>query len=410
MKEYSKLTEDPIVLSGAKFSALCADIKYKDRLDLMLIYLDSGSILAGVFTKSLTRSASVIWSEKIVRNSHKYVCEPYAILVNSGNANAFTGQKGHAAVKHVMKALSQSLGITLKRVLMASTGVIGEDLPYKKIIAVVPELVGGLSRKNIDACSRAIMTTDTYPKVCCKKIKLGDKIVTIAGIAKGSGMIAPNMGTMLSFIMTDAKISQEMLQIVTKKSCENTFNSITVDSDTSTSDMVLVAATSKVKMTVIEDYSDLRIKKFGNALESLMQDLALEIVRDGEGASKLVEYQVVGAMNDMSAKTIAFAIANSPLVKTAIAGEDPNWGRLVMAIGKSGERIEQEKIVIHIGKNMVTQYGRVAEDYDENKTKKYMRKNDLTIRVDLGLGTGKARVWGCDFTKEYIAINADYRS
>jgi len=201
-----------------------------------------------------------------------------------------------------------------------------------------------------------------------------------------------------------------MLQIVTKKSCENTFNSITVDSDTSTSDMVLVAATSKVKMTVIEDYSDLRIKKFGDALESLMQDLALEIVRDGEGASKLVEYQVVGAMNDMSAKTIAFAIANSPLVKTAIAGEDPNWGRLVMAIGKSGERIEQEKIVIHIGKNIVTQYGRVAEDYDENKTKKYMRKNDLTIRVDLGLGTGKARVWGCDFTKEYIAINADYRS
>ena len=410
MKESKKLNEDPIKLLGATFSALCAEIKYKDRTDLMLIHLDVGSTLAGVFTKSSTQSASVMWSRRIIENCRSRDDEPYAILVNSGNANAFTGQKGHDSVGYIMGSLSGALGISLKSVLMASTGVIGEYLPDKKIIAVIPKLIEGLSLKKIEACSRAIMTTDTYPKLCYKKIKLKDDIVTIVGIAKGSGMIAPNMATMLAFIMTDAKISQEILQKLTTSSCENTFNSITVDSDTSTSDMVLVAATSKVNMSTIEKDSDHRIKKFSNALEGVMKDLALEIVRDGEGASKLVEYQVVGAMSDSSARKIAFSIANSPLVKTAIAGEDPNWGRIVMAIGKSGERIEQEKIVIHIGENVVTQHGQVAVNYDEENTKRYMRKTDLNIKVDMGLGNGESRVWGCDFTKEYIEINADYRS
>jgi len=410
MKKSNKLNKDLIELSGATFSALCAEIKYKDRLDLMLIYLDVGSTLAGVFTKSSTQSASVKWSRKIIENYRNRDDEPYAILVNSGNANAFTGQKGHESVEYIMESLSGALGISRKSVLMASTGVIGEDLPCKKIIAVIPKLIRGLSLKKIEACSRAIMTTDTYPKLCHKKIKLNDDIVTIVGIAKGSGMIAPNMATMLAFIMTDAKISQEILQKLTRSSCEKTFNSITVDSDTSTSDMVLVAATSKVNMSTIEKNSDHRIKNFSDALESIMKDLALEIVRDGEGASKLVEYQVVGAMSDSSARKIAFSIANSPLVKTAIAGEDPNWGRIVMAIGKSGERIEQERIVIHIGQNIITQQGRVAVNYDEESTKEYMKKTDLNIKVDIGLGDGESRVWGCDFTEKYIEINADYRS
>ena len=410
MKKSKKINEGPIELSGVRFSALCAGIKYKDKPDLALIHLDSGTVLAGVFTKSYTRSASVIWSQGVINDCHGRYDEPYAILVNSGNANAFTGKEGHEAVKSVMNALSKALGLSLKSVLMASTGVIGEHLPYERIVSVMPELIGGLSRTKMEACSRAIMTTDTYPKIGSRTIKLGDKAITILGIAKGSGMIAPNMATMLSFIFTDAKISQELLQKLTSRSCENTFNSITVDSDTSTSDMVLVAATSKVKMAAIEKASDPRIKEFACALEDLMRDLAIEIVIDGEGASKLVEYQVFGAMSNASAKKIAFSIANSPLVKTAIAGEDPNWGRIVMAIGKSGERIEQDKIIINIGENVVTQQGRVAKEYSEERTKQYMKSDYLIIRVDLGLGMGQSKVWGCDFTKEYIEINADYRS
>ncbi|MAI97210.1 MAG: bifunctional ornithine acetyltransferase/N-acetylglutamate synthase, partial [Rhodobacteraceae bacterium] len=336
--------------------------------------------------------------------------EAYAILVNSGNANAFTGEKGHQAVKHVMKALSGALSLSLTSVLMASTGVIGEFLPYKKIVNSLPKLIDGLSINKIEDCSRAIMTTDTYPKYCSKKISLDNQVITIVGIAKGSGMIAPNMGTMLSFIITDAKVSQKILRQITKKTNDTTFNSISVDSDTSTSDTVLVAATSKVNMSTIEKESDPRIKTFTVALESLMKDLALEIVRDGEGASKLVEYEVIGAVSNKSAKTVAFSIANSPLVKTAIAGEDPNWGRIIMAIGKSGEKIQQETIVIYIGENLIVENGKVANDYNEENTQKYMRSNEIYFKVDLGLGIGQAKVWGCDFTKEYISINADYRS
>ena len=410
MKKSNVLSENPLRISGAKFSAISANIKYKNRQDLILIYLEPGSTLTGVFTKSYTRSAPVIWSEKIILNSSKRDDEAYAILVNSGNANAFTGEKGHQAVKHVMKALSGALSLSLTSVLMASTGVIGEFLPYKKIVNSLPKLIDGLSINKIEDCSRAIMTTDTYPKYCSKKISLDNQVITIVGIAKGSGMIAPNMGTMLSFIITDAKVSQKILRQITKKTNDTTFNSISVDSDTSTSDTVLVAATSKVNMSTIEKESDPRIKTFTVALESLMKDLALEIVRDGEGASKLVEYEVIGAVSNKSAKTVAFSIANSPLVKTAIAGEDPNWGRIIMAIGKSGEKIQQETIVIYIGENLIVENGKVANDYDEENTQKYMRSNEIYFKVDLGLGIGQAKVWGCDFTKEYISINADYRS
>ncbi len=410
MKKSNVLNENPLRISGAKFSAISANIKYKNRQDLILIYLEPGSTLTGVFTKSYTRSAPVIWSEKIILNSSKRDDEAYAILVNSGNANAFTGEKGHQAVKHVMKALSGALSLSLTSVLMASTGVIGEFLPYKKIVNSLPKLIDGLSINKIEDCSRAIMTTDTYPKYCSKKISLDNQVITIVGIAKGSGMIAPNMGTMLSFIITDAKVSQKILRQITRETNDTTFNSISVDSDTSTSDTVLVAATSKVNMSTIEKESDPRIKTFTVALESLMKDLALEIVRDGEGASKLVEYEVIGAVSNKSAKTVAFSIANSPLVKTAIAGEDPNWGRIIMAIGKSGEKIQQETIVIYIGENLIVENGKVANDYNEENTQKYMRSNEIYFKVDLGLGIGQAKVWGCDFTKEYISINADYRS
>ena len=410
MKKSNVLNENPLRISGAKFSAISANIKYKNRQDLILIYLEPGSTLTGVFTKSYTRSAPVIWSEKIILNSSKRDDEAYAILVNSGNANAFTGERGHQAVKHVMKALSGALSLSLTSVLMASTGVIGEFLPYKKIVNSLPKLIDGLSINKIEDCSRAIMTTDTYPKYCSKKISLDNQVITIVGIAKGSGMIAPNMGTMLSFIITDAKVSQKILRQITRETNDTTFNSISVDSDTSTSDTVLVAATSKVNMSTIEKESDPRIKTFTVALESLMKDLALEIVRDGEGASKLVEYEVIGAVSNKSAKTVAFSIANSPLVKTAIAGEDPNWGRIIMAIGKSGEKIQQETIVIYIGENLIVENGKVANDYNEENTQKYMRSNEIYFKVDLGMGIGQAKVWGCDFTKEYISINADYRS
>ena len=410
MKKTNKPIEKTIILSGARFSALSANIKYQNKKDLMLIHLESGSTIAGVFTKSLTRSPSVMWSEKIIKNVGELSKGPFAILVNSGNANAFTGEQGHDAVKQTMGSLSGALGISLRRVLMASTGVIGERLPFQKIVDAIPGLIKGLSETQIQSCARAIMTTDTYPKVSCKKVKLEDETITIVGIAKGSGMIAPNMATMLSFIVTDAKITHELLQRSTTSSCENTFNSITVDSDMSTSDMVLVAATSKATMAAIERESDPRIKKFTHALESLMKDLALEIVRDGEGATKLVEYQILGAMSDSSAKKIAFSIANSPLVKTAIAGEDPNWGRIIMALGKSGEKLEQEKIVVYIGENVVARNGKVAEGYNEENTRLYMGKSYLIIKVELGLGAGKSTVWGCDFTKEYVTINADYRS
>tara|TARA_B100001057_G_C22780388_1_gene923401 strand:- start:722 stop:1603 length:882 start_codon:yes stop_codon:yes gene_type:complete len=293
---------------------------------------------------------------------------------------------------------------------MASTGVIGEPLPYKKITDKIPVLIQNLSENQVLDCAKAIMTTDTYPKFKFKKFKIENNFISILGIAKGSGMIAPNMATMLSFIITDIKISYDILHKITSNLSDKTFNSITVDSDTSTSDMVLVSTTSNVNMKPIEQFSDRRIKIFSKNLELVMKKLALEIVKDGEGAKKLIEYQIVRALNDKSAKNIALSIANSPLVKTAIAGEDPNWGRIVMAIGKSGENIIQEKIKIYFGKYLITNNGKVYKKYNEKKAKEYMKKTNLLIKVDLGIGIGVAKVWGCDFTKDYIEINADYRS
>ena len=397
-------------IKGARFAAVSANIKYVNRLDLMVIYLETGSIITGVFTSSKTKAPSVLWSKKVTKKAFKDDKNPLAILVNSGNANAFTGKNGKKAIKKIVTKISTFLNISKKRVLMASTGVIGEFLPYKKIIEKIPELIKNLSENQIVNCANAIMTTDTYPKIRYKKFKLENKFVSVAGIAKGSGMIAPNMATMLAFIITDVKISYDILKKLTASLCDKTFNSITVDSDTSTSDMVLISATSKVEMKPIEKLSDNRILKFAKMLELIMKELALDIVKDGEGAKKLVEYQIVGATNDKSAKNIAFSIANSPLVKTAVAGEDPNWGRIIMAIGKSGEKIDQEKIKIYFGQYLITKNGKVYSEYDEEKTKNYMKKTELLVKVDLGIGKGSSTIWGCDLTKEYIDINADYRS
>ena len=410
MKKIYFSNNKKIMIKGARFSSLCANIKYKDRLDLALIFLEAGSMVTGVFTKSKTKAPSVIWSKKVVKNSFKNEKEPIAILINSGNANAFTGKEGTQAIDNIVSKVSKNFKISKKRILMASTGVIGEPLPYKKITDKIPELIQNLSENQVLDCAKAIMTTDTYPKFRFKKFKLENNFISILGIAKGSGMIAPNMATMLSFIITDLKISYDILRKITSNLSDKTFNSITVDSDTSTSDMVLVSTTSNVNMKPIEKFSDNRIKIFLKNLELVMKSLALEIVKDGEGAKKLIEYQIVRALNDKSAKNIAFSIANSPLVKTAIAGEDPNWGRIIMAIGKSDENIIQEKIKIYFGKYLITNNGKVHKKYNEKKAKEYMKKTKLLVKVDLGIGTGVAKVWGCDFTKEYIEINADYRS
>ena len=410
MKKINFFNKKEIKIKGAKFSALNANIKYSDKLDLTLIYLDAGSIITGVFTNSLTKAASVIWSKKVVKNAYKINNAPIAILVNSGNANAFTGVEGTQAVEKIVSEISKKLTISKKRILMASTGVIGEFLPTQKIIKKIPGLIQKLSENQIPQCAQAIMTTDTHPKLRFKKFKLENSDISIVGVAKGSGMISPNMATMLAFIITDAKIAYPILQKLTMDLSYKTFNSITVDGDTSTSDMVLISSTSTSDMEPITNFSDKRIKDFSRFLELIMKNLALDIVKDGEGAKKLVEYQIEGAISDKSAKIIAFSIANSPLVKTAIAGEDPNWGRIVMAIGKSGETIIQEKIKIYLGKILITKYGKVFKRYDEKKAKKYMKNKNLLVKVDLGIGDGKSKVWGCDFTKEYIEINADYRS
>ena len=410
MKKIYFSNNKKIMIKGARFSSLCANIKYKDRLDLALIFLEAGSMVTGVFTKSKTKAPSVIWSKKVVKDSFKNDKEPIAILINSGNANAFTGKEGTQAIDNIVSRVSKNFNISKKRILMASTGVIGEPLPYKKITDKIPELIQNLSENQVLDCAKAIMTTDTYPKFRFKKFKLENNFISILGIAKGSGMIAPDMATMLSFIITDIKISYDILHKITSNLSDKTFNSITVDSDTSTSDMVLVSTTSNVNMKPIEKFSDNRIKIFSKNLELVMRSLALEIVKDGEGAKKLIEYQIVRALNDKSAKNIALSIANSPLVKTAIAGEDPNWGRIIMAIGKSNENIIQEKIKIYFGKYLITNNGKVHKKYNEKKAKDYMKKTNLLVKVDLGIGTGVAKVWGCDFTKEYIEINADYRS
>jgi len=390
------------VIDGVRFSSAAAGVKYKGRTDVMLAQLSAGSTIAGVFTSSATRSAPVLdCQEKLGLISD----EGAAIIVNSGNSNAFTGKIGTDAMKAVVTGVADKLSLSPERVFSASTGVIGEPLPADRIINKLDDLVRDLSENGIEDAARAIMTTDTYAKGAVAEVQIGAKTVKIAGIAKGSGMIAPDMATMLVYLFTDAQVPQEDLQTLLSEVNKYTFNAITVDSDTSTSDTVLLAATGGSKVAVTKDTTE-----FKAGLHSVMRDLAHQVVRDGEGASKFVEIEVIGAQNEIDAKTHAFAIANSPLVKTALAGSDPNWGRIVMAIGKSGALADRDRIKIWFGDILVATDGFVAPSYTENDGASYMQQAELRIRVDIGLGAGRFTAWTCDLTHQYVSINADYRS
>ena len=395
-------------VAGVRFAAAEANVRYKGRRDVMLAMLAPGAAVASVFTKSSTRSAPVLWCEALREAAP--VKGPQAILVNSGNSNAFTGRNGVEAVEALAAAVAKATGAPKSGVWMASTGVIGEPLPHEKIAAKLEELNAALHEDAGEDAARAIMTTDTFPKGAAEGLPLGGQRVTIAGFAKGSGMIAPDMATMLGFVFTDAAIERDVLQKMLSEATERTFNAVTVDSDTSTSDTVLVAATGRAPMEPIASRRDPRAAEFAAALERVLRDLAQQIVRDGEGATKFVSVTVTGAKSDRSAKKVALAIANSPLVKTAIAGEDPNWGRVVMAVGKSGEPADRDRIGIRFGDIVVAEGGWVSPTYREADGAAYMKNAELSLTCELGIGEGKATVWTCDLTHGYITINADYRS
>ena len=389
-------------VAGVRFGTLAAGIKYQNRSDVMLAELAPGTSIAGVFTQSATRSAAVLDCQKKLGLP---AAEGAAILVNSGNANAFTGHRGMASVEALTKALADQLKLSETRVFTASTGVIGEPLPHEKISTRMPELIADLDAEGIAMAAQAIMTTDTYPKGASAQVETPSGPVNIVGIAKGSGMIAPDMATMLAYIFTDAQIEQAELQGLLSLLNEVTFNAITVDSDTSTSDTLILAATGASGHRVSAQNT-----AFAEGLHQVMRDLAHQVVRDGEGARKFVEVRLTGAASDQDAKQHAKAIANSPLVKTALAGEDPNWGRIVMALGKSGAAAERDLIKIWLGDILVAEQGWVAASYSEERGAAYMKNAELVIAVDLGLGNGAATVWTCDLTHDYISINADYRS
>ena len=389
-------------VAGVRFGTLAAGIKYQNRPDVMLAELAPGTSIAGVFTQSATRSAAVLDCQKKLGLP---AAEGAAILVNSGNANAFTGHRGMASVSALSKALADQLELSDSRVFTASTGVIGEPLPHEKISTRMPELISDLDADGIGMAARAIMTTDTYPKGASAQVETSSGPVNIVGIAKGSGMIAPDMATMLAYIFTDAQIEQVELQGLLSSLNEVTFNAITVDSDTSTSDTLILAATGASGHRVSAQNA-----AFVEGLHQVMRDLAHQVVRDGEGAHKFIEIRLTGAASDKDAKQHAKAIANSPLVKTALAGEDPNWGRIVMALGKSGAAAERDLIKIWLGDILVAEQGWVAASYSEEQGAAYMKNAELVIAVDLGMGSGAATIWTCDLTHDYISINADYRS
>ena len=394
------------VIAGAEFAAVEAGVRYKNRRDVMLVRLAPGTTIAGVFTTSSTRAGCV----RDCQTKLATVVPPgtgAAIIVNSGNSNAFTGAVGDKAVAAVCAGVASALGLPVSRVFSSSTGVIGEPLPYDRITTAIPALVSALTADAISMAAEAIMTTDTFPKGASAVLQGDGGPIHISGIAKGSGMIAPDMATMLVYIFTDAKIPAEMLQSMLARNVGSTFNAITVDSDTSTSDALIACATGQSPAAEI---TGTVAAAFESALHTVMRSLAHLVVRDGEGATKFVEVQVTGAASDADAGKVAMAIANSPLVKTALAGEDPNWGRIVMAIGKSGAVADRDKLTIRFGDLTVAENGWRSPHYSEDAAATYMKNQDLIIAVDLGLGAGIRTVWTCDLTNRYIEINADYRS
>jgi len=392
-------------IAGVRLSTMAAGISY-DRADILMAALSAQTCVAGVFTKSQTASAPVLWCRDILTKG-----TARALIVNAGNANAFTGYEGVRAVAATTAAVAKALACRADEVFASSTGVIGEKLPTGKILSAVDALKQGLSESNWLEAADAIRTTDTFPKLATRSFSIGGTTFNLNGIAKGSGMIAPDMATMLAYVFTDATIPNDVLQAELKRANDLSFNAITVDGDTSTSDTVLLFATGAGPAhQPITDNKGTLIRGFRNALCDLMRDLAHQIVRDGEGASKFVQIDVSGAKSKRAARRIGMSIANSPLVKTAIAGEDPNWGRIVMAVGKAGEAADRDKLRIGFGEHVVAEGGVRAAGYDEATVAAYMKNSEIGISVDVGVGRSRFTVWTCDFTEGYIRINADYRS
>jgi glutamate N-acetyltransferase/amino-acid N-acetyltransferase len=392
-------------IAGVRLGAAAAGIRYKGRTDLVMAEFAAGTTVAGVFTRNLCPGAPVDWCRTALAGG-----KARALVVNAGNANVFTGKAGLAVAKTTATAAGKLVGVPAKQVFIASTGVIGEQLPVERITAALPDLHAGLSETGWEAAARGIMTTDTFPKACTVTAEIAGTEVRITGIAKGSGMIAPDMATMLCFIATDAKIPAAALQRALSSGVGASFNATTVDSDTSTSDTVLLFATGRAKHAKVPEEGGRILADFTRKLNALLLDLALQVVRDGEGAQKLVRIDVSGAVTAKSAKRVAMAIANSPLVKTAIAGEDANWGRIVMAVGKAGEPADRDTLSVAIGGTWMARAGTVVAGYDEAPVVAHMKGSEIHIEVDLGLKSGKATAYTCDLTHGYIDINGSYRS
>jgi glutamate N-acetyltransferase/amino-acid N-acetyltransferase len=392
-------------IDGVRLATAAAGIRYAGRTDVLLALFDQGTTTAGVFTKSKCPSAPVEWCR-----AHLKAGKARALVVNSGNANAFTGKTGRAATKLTADLAAKSAQCKPAEIFLASTGVIGEPLDASKFAPVMDGLSQRAQPSDFLAAAKAIMTTDTFPKVATATARIGNVTVTINGIAKGAGMIAPDMATMLSFVFTDAAIAPAALQALLKDGVAGTFNAVTIDGDTSTSDTLMIFATGKAGNARIARAADPKLKDFKNALQSVLGNLSEQVARDGEGARKLVEIVVEGAVSQPSARRIAMSIANSPLVKTAIAGEDANWGRVVMAVGKAGEPADRDKLTIWFNGIRVAHKGARDPAYDEAEVSAAMKKPEIALKVALGLGKGRDRVLTCDLTKDYIAINGDYRS
>ncbi len=392
---------------GVRMAAAACGVRYPGRPDVVLFELAPGTAMAGVFTRSATAAAPVLWCRHALQQSGG---RARAVLVNAGNANAFTGRQGDLAVNDSADAVARAVGCEVESVYLASTGVIGETLPTERITDNVPQLAAGLASTGWAEAADAIRTTDTFAKGAARTVTVAGVTVNLAGIAKGSGMIQPDMATMLSFVFTDANLDPAALQALLEDANDRTFNCITVDSDTSTSDTVLLAATAQAGHVPIADPMDERLAGFRDALVDLMRDLAQQVVRDGEGAQKFVTVRVSGARDRLSARRIGFAIANSPLVKTAVAGGDPNWGRIVMAVGKAGEPADRDRLAIAIGGVEIARAGEPVPNYDETPVQQHMAGREIDVAVDVGVGEGSATVWTCDLTHGYVDINADYRS
>jgi glutamate N-acetyltransferase/amino-acid N-acetyltransferase len=392
-------------IAGVRLATAEAGIRYRGRTDVLYVALDEGTQVAGVFTRSKCPSAPVDWCRENLRQGRAR-----ALVVNSGNANAFTGLKGREAVALTAEIAARSAACEPAEVFLASTGVIGEPLDGRKFEGVLDDCARRATPDGWPEAAKAIMTTDTFPKVATRTAQIGDATVTLNGMAKGAGMIAPDMATMLSFVFTDAAIAAPVLQALLARGAHRSFNCVTVDGDTSTSDTLMLFATGAAGGPRIETADDPRLGGFTAALENLLVDLAQQVARDGEGARKFVTVRVTGATDDASARRIAFSIANSPLVKTAIAGEDANWGRVVMAVGKAGEPADRDRLAIWFGDVRVAVEGARDPAYDEAQASAVMKRDSVEVRADIGLGTGEATVWTCDLTKEYVAINGDYRS